>query len=262
MKHLLDLDRYPINHPDSPEYRDLVAHCQAELAADGMYNLDGFLRPDAAQSAADALKSKMASDSFRHSRMHNIYFRKNLPDLPADHPALTKFQTINHTLCADQITESIVTDIYHWPLLAKFLAVTLGKEKLFTMGDPLARVNVMAYHDGETLNWHFDRSEFTTTLLLQSPESGGDFEYRTHLRTADDPNYDGVATLLAGKDPDLQSITPIPGTLNVFRGINTPHRVTKVKGNLSRIIAVYSFYDRPGVAFSSEEQIGFYGRST
>ncbi|KAG1702812.1 50S ribosomal protein L21 [Nymphon striatum] len=29
----------------------------------------------------------------------------------------------------------------------------------------------MAYKEGETLNWHFDRSEFTTTLLLQAPQS-------------------------------------------------------------------------------------------
>jgi hypothetical protein len=71
-----------------------------------------------------------------------------------------------------------------------------------------------------------------------------------------------VAKLLRGEDPDLKSITPTPGTLNVFRGINTPHRVTKIQGDRDRIIAVYSFYDRPGVVFSPEEQIGFYGRTT
>ena len=143
-----------------------------------------------------------------------------------------------------------------------FLALTTGKKKLFTMDDPLAKINVMSYHADETLNWHFDRSEFTTTLLLQAPESGEDFEYRTNLQTGDDPNYDGVAKPLRGEDPKLKSITPTPGTLNVFRGINTPHRVTEIRGDRERIIAVYSFYDRPGVIFSPEEQIGFYGRTT
>ena len=59
----------------------------------------------------------------------------------------------------------------------------MEKETLFTMRDPLARVNVMSYREGEALNWHFDRSEFTTTLLLQEPSGGGEFQYRTDLRT-------------------------------------------------------------------------------
>ena len=262
MHDILDLDRFPIDQPDTPEYAALVAQCQMALVEDGMYNLVGFLRLEHAQSAADALKPEIASKSFTHNRQHNIYFNKELACLPADHPALTEFQTINHTLCADQLVKNTVTKIYQWQPLVAFLALTMGKEKLFTMDDPLAKINVMAYQAGETLNWHFDRSEFTTTLLLQAPESGGHFEYRTNLRTADDPNYDGVAKLLRGEDPKLKSVTPKPGTLNVFRGINTPHRVTEIRGDRDRIIAVYSFYDRSGVIFSPEEQIGFYGRTT
>ena len=145
--------------------------------------------------------------------------------------------------------------------LARFIADTMNKAHLFAMEDPLARVNVMAYREGEALNWHFDRSEVTTTLLLQAPESGGRFEYRTNLRSADDPNYAGVARLLAGNDQDMRSIDASPGTLNVFRGINTPHRVTAIEGKRERIIAVFSYYDRPGVVFSEDEQVGFYGRS-
>ncbi len=111
------------------------------------------------------------------------------------------------------------------------------------------------------INWHFDRSEFTTTLLLQAPESGGGFEYRTGLRSAGDPNYDGVARLLEGRDRQVETLHLAPGTLNVFRGKNTAHRVTPVAGGRERIIAVFSFYERPGVLFSEEERIGFYGRA-
>ncbi len=128
------------------------------------------------------------------------------------------------------------------------------------MRDALARANVMAYRDGETLNWHFDRSEFTTTLLLQAPEEGGDFVYRTDLRSDGDPNYEGVAKLLRGEDPDVQTLKLSAGTLNVFRGKNTAHKVSTVKGKRERLIAVFSYFDRPGVVFSKEEQIGFYGR--
>ena len=173
---------------------------------------------------------------------------------------MTLFETINKTLCGDQIGGSIKA-LYECPPFAAFLAATMDKPVLFTMDDPLARVNAMQYGAGEGLNWHFDRSEFTTTLLLQAPEAGGAFEYRTDLRSAEDPNYDGVARLLTGQDPDLQSITLEPGTLNVFRGKNTAHRVTPVQGDTTRIIAVFSFYEKPGVRFTEEEQRGFYGRA-
>ena len=39
------------------------------------------------------------------------------------------------------------------------------------MDDRIAGANVMTYYDGEARNWHFDRSEFTTTLLLQAPST-------------------------------------------------------------------------------------------
>ncbi|MEM7123642.1 MAG: 2OG-Fe(II) oxygenase, partial [Pseudomonadota bacterium] len=52
-----------------------------------------------------------------------------------------------------------------------------------------------------------------------------------------------------------------PGTLNVFKGKNTAHRVTPVEGDRDRIIAVFSYYEDAGVMFSEAERIGFYGRA-
>lgn len=260
MHQYLDLDRYPLHRPDSAEYAALVAQAKADLAKDGMFNLPGFLRPEATAKAVAALIPRFDGESFTHARKHNIYFRKSIPELPADHPALVEVETINRTLCGDQIGGALQA-LYDWPDFARFLAATMDKPALYTMDDPLARVNAMNYAKGQGLNWHFDRSEFTTTLLLQAPTAGGEFEYRTDLRNDNDPNYDGVAKLLRGQDPDLQSITLSPGTLNVFRGKNTAHRVTPVKGEPPRIIAVFSFFDRPGVRFTAEEQKGFYGRA-
>ncbi len=152
--------------------------------------------------------------------------------------------------------------IYEWAPLIIFIAATMEKQALYPMRDWLARANVMTYRDGEALNWHFDRSEFTTTLLLQAPDKGGEFVYRSDLRTADDPNYDGVAKLLRGQDPDVKTMNVSPGTLNVFRGRNTAHKVNTVKGAKDRIISVFTYYDKPGVMFTREEQLGFYGRTS
>ncbi len=261
MKDILDLDRYPLDREGSAEWQRLVEQSIAALEAGGMFNLEGFLRPGVAEMAVREIKPVMDARSHVHKRTHNIYFKPSIPELAPDHPALRKVETISHTVCADQIPGSTVLAIYEYEPLVRFLAATMGKARLHVMQDPLARTNVMAYRAGEALNWHFDRSEFTTTLLLQQAERGGDLEYRTDLRSDDNPNYDGVARLLEGRDPQARILRMKPGTLNVFRGKNTAHRVTTVEGNRERMIAVFSYYEKPGVMFSDEERIGFYGRA-
>lgn len=261
MHDILDLDRYPLHRPGEAPWKELVERCRKDLAEKGMYNLEGLVRPDAVERAMAEIRPVMETLAFVHKRSHNIYFRKEVPGLSPDHPALRTVNTINHTVCSDQIPQSVPMWIYEWPHFAVFLAATMNKPALFTMRDPLARMNVMSYGEGEALNWHFDRSEYTTTLLLQSPSGGGAFEYRSNLRSESDPNYDGVARLLEGKDPEVKQLALSAGTLNVFAGKNTLHRVTPCKGPKARYIAVFSYYERPGVMFSREEQIGFYGRA-
>lgn len=261
MKHLLDLERFPLAGAESPERARLVERCRADLAEHGMYNLDGFVPPSVVRQCLAETLPLLESEAFEHRRDHNIYFDDKIAGLEPDHPALAHVQTTNHTICADQIADSALTRIYEWPPLARFLEDTLDMPKLHTMADPLARMNVLAYRDGEALNWHFDRSEFTTTLLLQGPEAGGQFQFRKDLRSDSEPNFEGVGRLLEGKDEDVRTLSVEPGTLNVFRGRNTAHQVTPVEGARDRVIAVFSYYEKPGVMFSDEERVGFYGRA-
>ncbi len=261
MRDVLDLEAFPLDSPKSEAYQSLVARCRSEMAGGGLFNLDGFLKPEVAQAEAQALTPLMDRSSYLHKRRHNIYFKKDLEGVSPEHPALAEFETSNNTLCSDQLLGSVVEAIYNWKPLQHFLAEVMDKPALYPMDDALAAFNVMRYQEGQALNWHFDRSEFTVTLLLQAPEKGGEFEYRTELRSIDDPNYDGVARLLAGDDPQMQRMNVVPGTLNVFRGVNTPHRVTPVVGDRARMIAVLTYYERPGARFTAAEQLGFYGRT-
>ena len=227
-----------------------------------MYNLDGLMKRSIAGKAALILAPVFASDGFNHEREHNIYFIDDVPGLSKDHPALKRFHTSNCTLCGDQVRDSPMDRLYRWPEFSTFLAATLDKKTLYPMDDVMAGLNVMSYQAGQHLNWHFDRSGFTTTLLLQAPESGGDFLYHTDLRSDDNPNYEGVAKLISGEDPEVRRLVLEPGTLNVFKGKNTPHKVSKINGKRTRVIAVFSFYESSGVRFSDEERLGFYGRAT
>ena len=255
----INLARYPLG--DAAGSAAILKGVKAALDRDGMVTLDDFLTPQAIADTLRIATPKFAAESFEHRREHNIYFQPKIDGVAPDHPALATLSTANRTLCADQLAETPLMAVYEDPDFIRFLADLMGKPALFTMDDPLARVNAMTYREGEALNWHFDRSEFTTTILLEAPEAGGDFEYRPALRTADDANYDGVAKLLRGEDRQVQTVTLKPGALNVFKGRNTAHRVTPPVGLRPRTIAVLSYYETQGVTFSAEERIGFYGRS-
>jgi hypothetical protein len=258
---IVDLERYPLHRGDSSEWRALVELCRSQLDASGMYELPDFVRSEMLASTVSALVPIMATASFEQRRRHNIYFVDRVEGLAADHPALATIETVNHTLCADQLGHTAIMTLYEWPPFRAFIAATIRLPALHLMDDPLARVNVLSYRPGEALNWHFDRSDYTITLLLQGAVDGGVFEYRSNLRTDLDPNYDGVGTMLAGHDSAVRTLDVQPGALNVFMGRNTAHRVTTVEGDTERMIAVLSLYDRAGVRFGDDECRGFYGRT-
>ena len=258
---VIDLDRYPLHDLDTARGRELLRTCRSELATSGMFNLEGFLRPEALARSLAGLTPLIEDAAFLHERQHNIYFQKSLADLPDDHPALKRASTAHRTICADQFEGNLLCRLYEWPPLIAFIRQATLQPALHAMADPLARLNVMAYRDSQGLGWHFDRSVFTTTLLLQAPQAGGMFEYRTDLRSDGDPNYQGVGRLLTGEDDQVRQLPVSAGTLNLFKGKNTAHRVTPVGGSTDRIIAVFSYYQQPDVMFSPEERIGFYGRA-
>ena len=260
MKTLLDLDRYPLHELDSVAGQQLVQQCIVDLERKGMFTLQGLLRSEVIDDMLPDILQRIETESFNHEREHNIYFDDEPEGVPSDHPALKRVKTINHTLCGDQLAEPL-RQVYHWSGLSDFLARVMDKPALYPMDDPLACANVLGYFAGEGLNWHFDRSEFTTTLLLQAPLQGGEFEYRHELRSELDPNLDGIARLLRGEDSGVETLRLGAGDLNVFKGKNTAHRVTHPVGDRARLVTVFSYYETPGRMFSDEENMGFYGRT-
>jgi hypothetical protein len=258
---IVNLDQYPLHRPDSAPWHELVQQCRSRLASDGMYELPDFVHPRTITSVVASLAPMMSTQSYEQRRRHNIYFRDDVQGLSPDHPALVPIETVNHTLCGDQLTGTPIMSMYEWPEFRRFVAATIDAPMLHLMDDPLARVNVLGYRPGEALNWHFDRADYTITVLLQRADADGVFEYRRNLRSDDDPNYDGVGAMLAGNDPCVAAVDVLPGALNVFMGRNTAHRVTTVAGARERLIAVFSLYDRPGVRFGDDESRGFYGRT-
>ena len=80
------------------------------------------------------------------------------------------------------------------------------------------------------------------------------------LRSADDRNDEGVRALLAGTSDRVRTMSGAPGTLALFRGHWSPHRVTPVEGNQMRVNAVLSYARTPGQRLKEETYRLFYGR--
>ena len=67
----------------------------------------------------------------------------------------------------------------------------------------------------------------------------------------------GLATL-ARVTPAVIGLTVVAAGTSVFAGYG---HGTRLPDPQERYIAVFSYYEKPGVMFSKEEQIGFYGRA-
>ena len=99
------------------------------------------------------------------------------------------------------------------------------------------------------------------TLLLQAPRNGRQFQYVRDLRDADagDMNYQGVGDVLDGRTAPFD-LAISPGTLVLFRGRNSIHRVTPTIGPLTRILVVLAYNNVPGISLSEAARMTFFGR--
>jgi len=258
---ILDLERYPLHQPAGRVYSDLVASKQSDWRSGGACALPGLIRSEMARRAVGELRQPMDTISFRHRQAHNIYFTDDLADLPRD-LGERRLTTTHRTLTCDQLAGTIIRAVYEWDPLRAFIQRVLELPELYPMVDPMARLNVMAYGEGDELGWHFDRAKFAVTILLQAAAEGGQFEYRRALRTVADANHAGVRDLLVGEDDNVRQAQPAPGDMTVFSGFGSAHRVAPIRGDKPRIMAVLSYMTEPGYEYGPEDRMRFYGRTS
>ena len=120
--------------------------------------------------------------------------------------------------------------------------------------------SINVYVDGGEHGWHFDESKFTITLLLQQPDEGGLFEYVPQIRGLDNEK-EIVQGVLDGSRQGVMQLPFTPGTLLVFAGSQTIHRVTRVSGPIPRLVPILCFGETPDLVNSEEVRKLFWGRT-
>ena len=195
--------------------------------------------------------------------MYDVEFSGSpVESLAPDDPRRVRIRSAKEGTALDDIpAESPVRALYESDEVLRFVAAALGIDPLFRSDDPLGALNYMYYAPGDELGWHFDGADFVVTLLLQAPSAGGVFEFAPMLRSEGDRNDDGVRALLAGTSDRIRTMSGEPGTLALFRGHWSPHRVTPVEGSRTRINAVLSYASAPGHRLGEETYRLFYGRT-
>ena len=259
---LVDLERYPLHDLDGPEGTRLVERVRAMLREVGACDLPGFLRPEAVTASVDGALA-VREDAFRTEQTHDIEFSGHDPaSLAPDDPLRVRVRSAKDGIAYDRVpADWPVRALYTSDELLGFVARVLELEPLYRSDDPLGALNVMVYAPGDELGWHFDNADFVVTLMLQAPEAGGTFEYVPMLRSEEDRNDDGVRALLEGRLPGVRTMSGEPGTLALFRGHWSPHRVTPVEGDRVRVNAVLSYARAPGHRLQPETYRLFYGRT-
>ena len=142
----------------------------------------------------------------------------------------------------------------------KFIALALGKDRLYRYDDPLGALNVASMADGDELFWHFDQSDFVVSIALRSSDAGGEFECVPQLRTADDERYDAVRDVIDGRAA-VTTVPMEPGTLMFFAGRYSLHRVTPIVGPVARYVALLAYDTKPGTCSSELLRLVRYGRA-
>ncbi len=252
---IIDTIRFPI---DDAAFRLRAA---GFLKRDGALVLPGFITKRALEQIYQEAIAAEASACF-YTQKHNVYLTLQDPAFSSDHPRNRQMNSSKGCICDDQVDQqSSLRILYDNAVFRQFLCHVLNEKQLYPYGDTRSSINIHFARQGQELGWHFDNSSFATTLLIAKPEGGGKFEYLKNIRDADagENGYEKVDQILAG-NIESGSLAAEPGTLMLFRGRNSIHKVTPTGGNKTRMLAVPAFNSEPDISLSESARMTFYGR--
>jgi hypothetical protein len=257
---IVDLERYPVHAPGTPGYRALVTRAGEALRATGACELPGFLTPAGVARAVQEAAS-LAALAYPSSSRATVYLGGADASLGPDHARNIVMSSSVRVIASDDVpADHALHQLYAWEPLLQFLADVLGLPRLHRYADPLGALNIAVMGDGDALGWHFDQTDFVTSLALVPAECGGDFEYHPLIRSEADECFDDVGAVLRGERDDAVRLPMTPGTFLLFMGRHSLHRVTPIRGARDRIVALLAYDRRPGTDSTAELKRARYGR--
>ncbi len=260
---LIDRSRYPLNEPPNRELAGVIRSVRKELNTDGCAVIRGFFSGTGLSALRTEAIDRAGLAHYSDSKACNVYLGEANPARAESHPQNVFLPRTNGFVPADAFgPETVSRQLYAWPPLTSFIARCLDRQELFVYEDPVSNMIVNVCRPGQEFNWHFDTNEFTITMLLQSAESGGHFEYVPNLRRPDSECYRDVKRVLDGDRTRVKTLDLEAGDLQLFLGRFSLHRVTRNTGKRDRLLLIMSFAEKPGMVGNPYRVKDLYGKTT
>ena len=237
-----------------------VPEGRAQMQATGACEIPAFVRPEALPAFTDDAR-RLAPQAHRSGGLGTVYLGFPDESFPGDHPQQWLGQYDVGAVAYDLFPDdSPMRRLYEWPELTRFVAAILGLDEIYPYADPLGALNLAVMTDADQLQWHFDQTDFVVSLAVQDADTGGDFEVAPKIRTGDEEHYDEVARVLAGERDRIVTLPMTPGTLLVFAGRYSLHRVSPIGGDTPRLVGLFGYDTKPGTMSSDLLKEVRYGR--
>ena len=257
---LINQSRYPLTEPGSKVLAAQIETLRTSLANSGFAEAPAFLSTSGlARCIADA--EALALRQYKSVGEGTAYLEEPATHWSTEHPRAVKQRYSVGVVAYDQFpTDSPVRRLYEWAPVIAFVSAVLERAPLYQYADPLGALNLAVMGDGDELQWHYDQTDFVVSLALRDALVGGDFEVAPKLRCATDENYSGVSRVLAGDTDDVTRLPMTPGTLLIFEGRHSLHRVSPIAGATERLVALLGYDTKPGTKSTPHLQRKRYGR--
>lgn len=127
------------------------------------------------------LNRKVWSETLSFSEFEILLESEQICRKTADNkPVLySQVQTLPYNKIPEQ---NALRQLYNNDMFVEFVRKVFNLPSLFRSADPAGACTVNVFKEGCYNAWHFDQSQFSTSIMLQAPEAGGEFQYTMPFR--------------------------------------------------------------------------------
>ena len=251
-----------INFKDHPiNNEEYLNFCTNYLKKNSALVLSNFITTESLKSIQNEARV-LESHAFYCSQKHTVLLNKYNKEIDKKDPLNIEVTSDKGCVPHDLINKkSDLNQLYQSNDFKNFLIKVLNVKNIYPYKDTLSSINYNYYQNKQQLGWHFDNASFAITLMIQSPDAGGIFEYidkgRDYKNNYIDKNF--INEVLNNKIK-CKKLLVEPGTLILFYGRNYLHRVTPVESKKPRILVTLNYNEEQNIELSKNARLTFFGR--
>jgi len=259
----MDLDKI-VNLQDYPliKSKNFIQSCNDKLTKESVLQLNNFLNEQALLGLQEEAK-KLHEKAYYCSQFHTILLNKKNPKIPKNDPCNIEVKSDKGCVPHDLIPpHSLLNGLYNSIEFRNFLTKILDVKNIYPYKDNLSSINYNYYEKHQQLGWHFDNASFAITLMIDSPDKGGIFQYVNKGRDYQKNIIDKkLISKVMNKKITPKELKVQPGTLILFYGRNYLHRVTPIESDKGRILVTLNYNLEEDIELSENARKTFFGRA-